>query len=249
MAVQDKMDKIVALCKNRGFIYPGSEIYGGLANTWDYGPLGVEFKNNIKKAWWKKFIQENPYNVGIDAALLMNPRTWIASGHLDRFNDPLIDCRECKARFRADNMIEDYMSANNYQNSSVTGWDNEQMLEFINSNKIPCPECGKHNFTSIRHFNLMFKTFQGVTEDSKAELYLRPETAQGIFVNFRNVLRTSRKKIPFGIGQIGKAFRNEITPGNFIFRTREFEQMELEFFCKPKDMNGLNMKTSVRTGC
>ncbi len=233
MAEQDKMEKIVALCKNRGFIYPGSEIYGGLANTWDYGPLGVELKNNIKKAWWKKFIQESPYNVGIDAALLMNPRTWVASGHLERFNDPLIDCRECKSRFRADNMIEDYMAANNYPDPSVMGWSNEQMLEFINSNKIPCPECGKHNFTPIRHFNLMFKTFQGVTEDSKAELYLRPETAQGIFVNFKNVLRTSRKKIPFGIGQIGKAFRNEITPGNFIFRTREFEQMELEFFCKP----------------
>lgn len=233
MAIQDKMDKIVSLCKNRGFIYPGSEIYGGLANTWDYGPLGVELKNNIKRAWWKKFIQESPYNVGVDTAIIMNPRTWLASGHLERFNDPLMDCKECKARFRADKLIEDYMAAQGIPNPSVAGWSDQQMENYIREHQIPCPDCGKHNFTSIRYFNLMFKTFQGVTEDSKSELYLRPETAQGIFVNFKNVLRTSRKKIPFGIGQIGKAFRNEITPGNFIFRTREFEQMELEFFCKP----------------
>ena len=221
------MEKIVALCKGRGFIYPGSEIYGGLANTWDYGPLGVEFKNNVKRAWWKKFIQESPYNVGLDAAILMNPKTWVASGHVGGFSDPLMDCKECKARFRADKLIEDAAGV------SADGWSDEKMMQYIEDNNIPCPECGKHNFTDIRKFNLMFKTFQGVTEDSKNEIFLRPETAQGIFVNFKSVQRTSRKKIPFGIGQVGKSFRNEITPGNFTFRTREFEQMELEFFCKP----------------
>ncbi|HHY83093.1 MAG TPA: glycine--tRNA ligase [Clostridiales bacterium] len=233
MIVENKMDKLVALCKGRGFIFPGSEIYGGLANSWDYGPLGVELKNNIKKAWWKKFIQESPYNVGMDSAILMNPQTWVASGHVGGFNDPLMDCKECKARFRADKLIEDYHREKEIKGISVDGWTNARMEEYIKENNIPCPECGKTNFTSIRQFNLMFKTFQGVTEDSKSELYLRPETAQGIFVNFKNVLRTTRKKLPFGIGQIGKSFRNEITPGNFIFRTREFEQMELEFFCKP----------------
>ena len=221
------MDKIVALCKGRGFIYPGSEIYGGLANTWDYGPLGVEFKNNVKRAWWKKFIAESPYNVGLDAAILMNPKTWVASGHVGGFSDPLMDSKECKARIRADKLIEDAAGV------SADGWSDEKMMQYIEDNDLKCPECGKHNFTDIRKFNLMFKTFQGVTEDSKNEIYLRPETAQGIFVNFKNVQRTSRKKIPFGIGQIGKSFRNEITPGNFTFRTREFEQMELEFFCKP----------------
>ena len=221
------MDKIVALCKGRGFVYPGSEIYGGLANTWDYGPLGVELKNNIKKAWLKKFVQENKYNVGLDSAILMNPQTWVASGHLGGFSDPLMDCKECKTRHRADNLIEDFDGTN------PAGWSNEQMMDYIKEKSIPCPNCGKHNFTDIRQFNLMFKTFQGVTEDSKAELYLRPETAQGIFVNFANIQRTSRKKVPFGVAQIGKSFRNEITPGNFIFRVREFEQMELEFFCKP----------------
>ena len=221
------MDKIVALCKNRGFVYPGSEIYGGLANTWDYGPLGVELKTNIKNAWRKKFIQENKYNVGLDSAILMNPQTWVASGHIGGFSDPLMDCKDCKTRHRADNLIEDFDGTN------VAGWTNEQMMDYIKEKQIPCPDCGSHNFTDIRQFNLMFKTFQGVTEDSKSELYLRPETAQGIFVNFKNVQRTMRKKLPFGIGQIGKSFRNEITPGNFIFRTREFEQMELEFFCKP----------------
>ncbi len=226
------MDKIVALCKGRGFVYPGSEIYGGLANSWDYGPLGVEFKNNVKRAWWKKFIQQSPYNVGLDAAIIMNPKTWVASGHVGGFSDPLMDCKECKARFRADKLIEDFMFQKG-ESITVDGWSNEKMLEFIKENSIPCPECGKHNFTDIRKFNLMFKTFQGVTEDSTSELYLRPETAQGIFVNFKNVQRTSRKKIPFGIGQVGKSFRNEITPGNFVFRTREFEQMELEFFCAP----------------
>ena len=226
------MEKIVALCKGRGFIYPGSEIYGGLANTWDYGPLGVEFKNNVKRAWWKKFIQESPYNVGLDAAILMNPQTWVASGHVGGFSDPLMDCKECKARFRADQLIEDFCKAKG-ETVAVDGWTNEQMLEYIQANDVVCPECGKKNFTDIRKFNLMFKTFQGVTEDSQSELYLRPETAQGIFVNFKNVQRTSRKKIPFGIGQVGKSFRNEITPGNFVFRTREFEQMELEFFCAP----------------
>ncbi len=221
------MDKIVALCKGRGFVYPGSEIYGGLANTWDYGPLGVELKTNIKAAWRKKFIQENKYNVGLDSAILMNPQTWVASGHLGGFSDPLMDCKECKTRHRADNLIEDFDGTN------VAGWSNEQMMNYINEKNIPCPYCGKHNFTDIRQFNLMFKTFQGVTEDSKAELYLRPETAQGIFVNFANIQRTTRRKIPFGVAQVGKSFRNEITPGNFIFRVREFEQMELEFFCKP----------------
>ena len=228
------MDQLVALCKNRGFLYPGSEIYGGLANSWDYGPLGVEFKNNVKKAWWKKFVQESPYNVGLDAAILMNPQTWVASGHLASFSDPLMDCKACRARFRADKLIEDFAEANGIDlGGSVDGWSNQQMEDFIRDHKIACPECGKTDFTPIRQFNLMFKTFQGVTEDSKAELYLRPETAQGIFVNFKNVQRTSRKKVPFGIAQIGKSFRNEITPGNFIFRIREFEQMELEFFCQP----------------
>lgn len=221
------MEKIVALCKGRGFVYPGSEIYGGLANTWDYGPLGVELKNNIKNAWRKKFIQENKYNVGLDSAILMNPQTWVASGHIGGFSDPLMDCKECKTRHRADNLIEDFDGTN------VAGWTNQQMMDYINEKNIVCPQCGKHNFTEIRQFNLMFKTFQGVTEDSKSELYLRPETAQGIFVNFANIQRTSRKKVPFGVAQIGKSFRNEITPGNFIFRVREFEQMELEFFCKP----------------
>ena len=225
------MEKLISLCKSRGFIYAGSEIYGGLANTWDYGPLGVEFKNNIKKAWWKKFIQESPYNVGMDSAILMNPQTWVASGHLSNFDDPLMDCKACKARFRADKLIEDYYTAKG-ESVSCDGWSNEQMEAFIKENNIVCPECGKSDFTGIRQFNLMFKTFQGVTEDSKAQIYLRPETAQGIFVNFKNVQRTTRKKIPFGIGQIGKSFRNEITPGNFTFRTRELEQMELEFFCK-----------------
>lgn len=226
------LEKVVALCKSRGIIFPGSEIYGGLANTWDYGPLGVEIKNNIKRAWWKKFIQESPYNVGLDAAILMNPTTWVASGHVGGFSDPLMDCKECKARFRADKLIEDYMKETN-QVKIVDGWTNSEMEAFIAENKIKCPECGAHNFTGIRKFNLMFKTYQGVTEDSQSELFLRPETAQGIFVNFKNVQRSMRKKIPFGIGQIGKSFRNEITPGNFTFRTREFEQMELEFFCKP----------------
>ena len=221
------MEKLVALCKGRGFVYAGSEIYGGLANTWDYGPLGVELKTNIKNAWRQKFIRENPYNVGLDSAILMNPQTWVASGHLGGFSDPLMDCRECKTRHRADNLIEDFDGTN------VAGWTNEAMTDYIREHNIPCPTCGKHNFTDIRQFNLMFKTFQGVTEDTKNELYLRPETAQGIFVNFANIQRTSRKKIPFGVAQIGKSFRNEITPGNFIFRVREFEQMELEFFCKP----------------
>ena len=226
------MDKIVALCKGRGFIYPGSEIYGGLANTWDYGPLGVEFKNNVKKAWWKKFIQESKYNVGLDCAILMNPQVWVASGHVGGFSDPLMDCKECKARHRADKLIEDHAFANG-ESLTVDGWSNEKMLEYIKENNVVCPECGKQNFTDIRQFNLMFKTFQGVTEDSTSTVYLRPETAQGIFVNFKSVQRTSRKKVPFGIGQVGKSFRNEITPGNFTFRTREFEQMELEFFCEP----------------
>jgi len=228
------MDRIVALAKARGFVYPGSEIYGGLANTWDFGNLGVELKNNVKKAWWKKFIQENPYNVGIDSAILMNPQTWVASGHLGSFSDPLMDCKECHERFRGDKIIEDYMQENNITIAgSVDAWSNEEMASYIETHQIPCPTCGKHNFTDIRQFNLMFKTFQGVTEEAKNAVYLRPETAQGIFVNFKNVQRTSRKKIPFGIGQIGKSFRNEITPGNFIFRIREFEQMELEFFCEP----------------
>ncbi len=230
--MEKTMDKVVALAKARGFVYPGSEIYGGLANSWDYGPLGVELKNNVKRAWWKKFIQESPYNVGVDCAILMNPEVWVASGHVGGFNDPLMDCKECKERFRADNIIEDYNKANGIE-GGADGWTNEQMTEYIEKNNIPCPSCGAHNFTDIRQFNLMFKTHAGVTEDAKNVVYMRPETAQGIFVNFKNVQRTSRKKIPFGIGQIGKSFRNEITPGNFIFRTREFEQMELEFFCKP----------------
>ena len=228
------MDKIVSLAKARGFVYPGSEIYGGLANSWDYGNLGVELKNNIKKAWWDKFIKQSRYNVGIDAAILMNPRTWEASGHIGGFSDPLMDCKECHERFRADKLIEEWAEENNYElTSSVDGWTKEAMKEFVDEHNIKCPSCGAHNFTDIRQFNLMFKTFQGVTEEAKNTVYLRPETAQGIFVNFKNVARTSRKKLPFGIGQIGKSFRNEITPGNFIFRIREFEQMELEFFCKP----------------
>ena len=228
----ESMEKIVALCKNRGYIYPGSEIYGGLANTWDYGPLGVELKNNVKAAWRKKFIQENKYNVGLDAAIFMNPETWVATGHVAGFSDPLIDCKECKTRHRADKLIEEWAHENG-KDLVADGWTDEQLVNYINENKIPCPDCGKTNFTNIRKFNLMFKTFQGVTEDSTAQIYLRPETAQGIFVNFKNVMRTTRRKLPMGIGQIGKAFRNEITPGNFTFRTREFEQMELEFFCKP----------------
>ena len=228
------MEKIIALAKSRGFVYPGSEIYGGLANTWDYGNLGVELKNNVKAAWWQKFIKESPYNVGVDCAILMNPQTWIASGHLGSFSDPLMDCKECHERFRADKIIEDYMQENGITiEGSVDAWSNDEMKKYIDEHEIACPTCGKHNFTDIRQFNLMFKTFQGVTEDAKNVVYLRPETAQGIFVNFKNVQRTSRKKVPFGIGQIGKSFRNEITPGNFTFRTREFEQMELEFFCKP----------------
>ena len=228
------MEKIVALCKNRGFIFAGSEIYGGLANTWDYGPLGVELKNNVKKAWWQKFVQENRYNVGLDAAILMNPQTWVASGHLAGFSDPLMDCRECHERFRADKLIEDWCAENNFTlPKPIDAFTQAEMKEFVEEHNILCPTCGKHNFTDIRQFNLMFKTFQGVTEDAKNTVYLRPETAQGIFTNFVNVQRTTRKKLPFGIGQIGKSFRNEITPGNFIFRVREFEQMELEFFCKP----------------
>ena len=226
------MDTLVALCKNRGYVYPGSEIYGGLANTWDYGPLGVELKNNVKEAWRRKFIRENSYNVGLDAAILMNPTTWVASGHVGGFSDPLIDCKECKTRHRADKMIEEWMHENKCE-EIVDGWPDEKMIAYMDEHEINCPNCGAHNFTDIRKFNLMFKTFQGVTEDAKAEIYLRPETAQGIFVNFKNVMRTTRKKLPMGIAQIGKAFRNEITPGNFTFRTREFEQMELEFFCKP----------------
>ena len=226
------METLVSLCKNRGYIYPGSEIYGGLANTWDYGPLGSELKNNIKAAWKKKFIQENPHNVGLDAAILMNPETWVASGHIGGFSDPLIDCKECKTRHRADKLIEEW-SHEQGKDMIADGMSDKELMDFIEKNNIPCPNCGKSNFTNIRKFNLMFKTFQGVTEDSTSEIYLRPETAQGIFVNFKNVLRTTRKKLPMGIAQIGKAFRNEITPGNFIFRTREFEQMELEFFCKP----------------
>ena len=228
------MEKITALAKNRGFIFPGSEIYGGLANSWDYGPLGVEFKNNVKKAWWKKFVQESPLNVGLDSTILMNPSVWVASGHVGGFSDPLMDCRECKERFRADKLIEDFM-AESGEPGVVDGWPNERMKAYIEEYKISCPSCGKHNFTDIRQFNLMFKTHTGVTEDNQNVVYLRPETAQGIFVNFRNVQRASRKKIPFGIGQIGKSFRNEITPGNFIFRLREFEQMELEFFCEPDE--------------
>ena len=226
------MDKIVGLCKSRGYVYPGSEIYGGLANTWDYGPLGVELKNNIKKAWMKKFVQESKYNVGLDAAILMNPEVWVASGHVGNFSDPLIDCKECKTRHRADKLIEEWAHEQG-KDMIADGMSDEQLINFIKENHIPCPNCGKENFTDIRKFNLMFKTFQGVTEDSKSEIYLRPETAQGIFVDFKSVMRTTRRKLPMGIAQIGKAFRNEITPGNFTFRTREFEQMELEFFCKP----------------
>lgn len=226
------MEKIVALAKTRGFVYPGSEIYGGLANSWDYGPLGVELKNNVKAAWWKRFVQQNPHNVGLDCAILMNPQVWVASGHVGGFSDPLIDCRQCKARHRADKIIEDFAQDNNLD-IQIEGLPDIKMLELINENNIACPQCGGHNFTDIRKFNLMFKTFMGVLEDSKNEVYLRPETAQGIFVNFKNVQRSSRRKIPFGICQIGKAFRNEITPGNFIFRVKEFEQMELEFFCEP----------------
>ena len=225
------MDKLVALCKGRGFIFAGSEIYGGLANTWDYGPLGVELKNNVKKAWWKKFVQENTLNTGLDSAILMNPNVWVASGHVGGFSDPLMDCKSCKTRHRADNLIEDYI-ARKKLDLSIAGWSNDKMEKYIADNKIVCPNCGKCDFTGVRQFNLMFKTFQGVTEDTTNTVYLRPETAQGIFVNFLNVQRTSRMKVPFGIGQIGKSFRNEITPGNFIFRVREFEQMELEFFCK-----------------
>ena len=231
------MDKLVALCKGRGFIYPGSEIYGGLANSWDYGPLGVEFKNNVKRAWWKKFVQESKYNVGLDAAILMNREVWVASGHVGGFNDPLMDCKACKARFRADKLIEDFT----HGDETGDGWTNEELEKYIAGHDIVCPVCGKKDFTGIRQFNLMFKTFQGVNQDSAAELYLRPETAQGIFVNFQNVMRATRKKLPAGIAQIGKSFRNEITPGNFIFRVREFEQMELEFFCKPgEDLEWFN---------
>ena len=221
------MEKIVSLCKGRGFIFAGSEIYGGLSNTWDYGPLGVELKNNVKRAWWKRFVQQSPYNVGLDSAILMNPEVWVATGHVGGFSDPLMDCKDCKTRHRADKLIEDFTG------ESADGWTNEQMQQFIADNNIACPECGGHNFTDIRQFNLMFKTFQGVTEDAKSQLYLRPETAQGIFVNFPSIQRTTRKKVPFGVCQVGKSFRNEITPGNFIFRIREFEQMECEFFCKP----------------
>ena len=232
--MEKTMEKIVAVAKSRGFVFPGSEIYGGLANTWDYGPLGVELKNNVKKAWWQKFVQESPYNVGVDCAILMNTQTWVASGHIGGFSDPLMDCKECHERFRADQLIENFAKEKGIElESSVDGWSNEEMQNWINDHNVPCPSCGAHNFTDIRQFNLMFKTFQGVTEDAKNTVYLRPETAQGIFVNFKNVQRTSRKKVPFGIGQIGKSFRNEITPGNFTFRTREFEQMEREFFCKP----------------
>ena len=226
------MDKLVALCKGRGFIFAGSEIYGGLANSWDYGPLGVEFKNNVKRAWWQKFVQESKTNIGLDSAILMNRNVWVASGHVGNFNDPLMDCKACKARFRADKLIEDF-AVSKGEELQADGWANDRLEAYIAEHKIPCPTCGKHDFTGIRKFNMMFKTFQGVTEDSASEIYLRPETAQGIFVNFKNVVRTTRRKLPMGIAQIGKSFRNEITPGNFIFRIREFEQMELEFFCKP----------------
>ncbi len=226
------MDTIVALCKGRGFVYPGSEIYGGLANSWDYGPLGVELKNNVKRAWLKKFVQESPYNVGLDSAILMNPETWVASGHLGGFSDPLMDCKACHTRHRADKLIEDYIAENNLD-LNPAGWSDAEMMDYIKQNGIVCPDCGSTDFTDIRKFNLMFKTFQGVTEDNTSTIYLRPETAQGIFVNFKNIQRTTRKKVPFGVAQVGKSFRNEITPGNFIFRIREFEQMELEFFCKP----------------
>ena len=229
---EKSMEKIVALCKNRGFVYAGSEIYGGLANSWDYGPLGVELKNNVKRAWWKKFVQENPYNVGLDAAILMNPQVWVASGHVATFNDPLIDCKACKMRHRADKLVENFVRENN-MDVNVEAMDGEALVNFIRDNNVPCPGCGKSDFTNIRKFNLMYKTHQGVTEDTANEVYLRPETAQGIFVNFNNIQRTTRRKLPFGVCQVGKSFRNEITPGNFIFRIREFEQMELEFLCKP----------------
>ena len=245
---QKTMDKVIALCKGRGFIFSGSEIYGGLVNTWDYGPLGVELKNNVKKAWWKKFVQENPYNVGLDAAILMNPQTWVASGHLGGFSDPLMDCKECKERFRADKLIEQWCEDNGFElPKPIDAFSQEEMAAFVAEHEIPCPTCGSHNFTDIRQFNLMFKTFQGVTEDAKNTVYLRPETAQGIFVNFQNIQRTTRKKLPFGVCQIGKSFRNEITPGNFTFRTREFEQMELEFFCEPG--SDLEWFTYWRTFC
>ena len=245
---QKTMDKVIALCKGRGFIFSGSEIYGGLANTWDYGPLGVELKNNVKKAWWKKFVQENPYNVGLDAAILMNPQVWVASGHVGGFSDPLMDCKECKERFRADKLIEQWCEEHSFElPKPIDAFSQEEMAAFVAEHEIPCPTCGKHNFTDIRQFNLMFKTFQGVTEDAKNTVYLRPETAQGIFVNFQNIQRTTRKKLPFGVCQIGKSFRNEITPGNFTFRTREFEQMELEFFCEPG--SDLEWFTYWRTFC
>ncbi|MEJ8751299.1 glycine--tRNA ligase [Lagierella sp. ICN-221743] len=236
------MEEIVSLAKMRGYVFPGSEIYGGLSNTWDYGPLGVELKNNVKKAWWKKFVQEKEYNVGIDAAILMNPDVWVASGHVGGFSDPLIDCKACKSRFRVDKLIEDYyLDEKGEELTGLDGMSNDELMEILHKEHIACPKCGKFDYTDVRKFNLMFKTFQGVTEDSTSEIYLRPETAQGIFVNFRNVQRTSRKKVPFGIAQIGKSFRNEITPGNFVFRTREFEQMELEFFCKPgEDLEWFN---------
>ena len=227
------MEKLVNLCKARGFVYPGSEIYGGLANSWDYGPIGAELKKNIKEAWWKKFIAQNKYNVGIDAAIMMNPQVWVTTGHVGGFSDPLIDCKSCKTRHRADKLIEEWGFQNGKDISGLDGWTNEQLVEYIKENKIACPNCGKLEFTDIRKFNLMFKTFMGVTEDATSTVYLRPETAQGMFVDFKNVLRTTRSKMPMGIGQMGRSFRNEITPGNFIFRTREFEQMELEFFCKP----------------
>ena len=250
---QKTMDKVIALCKGRGFIFSGSEIYGGLANTWDYGPLGVELKNNVKKAWWKKFVQENPYNVGLDSAILMNPQTWVASGHLGGFSDPLMDCKECKERFRADKLIEHWCEEHGFElPKPIDAFSQEEMDAFVADHEIPCPTCGKHNFTDIRQFNLMFKTFQGVTEDAKNTVYLRPETAQGIFVNFQNIQRTTRKKLPFGVCQIGKSFRNEITPGNFTFRTREFEQMELEFFCEPgTDLEWFSLLAHLlpATGC
>ena len=231
--MEKSMDKIVALCKNRGFVYPGSEIYGGLSNSWDYGPIGSEMKKNIKDIWWKRFIKESKYNVGIDAAIIMNPQVWVTTGHVGGFSDPLIDCKDCKTRHRADKLIEEWGFKSGKDISGLDGWSSEQLVNYIKENNIACPNCGKHNFTDIRKFNLMFKTFMGVTEDAKSEVYLRPETAQGLFVNFKNVQRTTRRKLPLGIGQMGRSFRNEITPGNFIFRTREFEQMELEFFCKP----------------
>jgi len=227
------MDKITTLCKGRGFVFAGSEIYGGLANSWDYGPLGVELKNNIKRAWWQKFVQENPYNVGLDAAILMNPKVWEASGHVNTFNDPLIDCKGCKMRHRADQLIEHWNDENKITGITIEAMAEDELTAYIKEKNVTCPNCGKSDFTDIRKFNLMFKTFQGVNEDTAAQIYLRPETAQGIFVQFKNIQRTTRRKIPFGVCQIGKSFRNEITPGNFIFRTREFEQLELEFFCKP----------------